>query len=292
MLSRLEAGESGEESIAYRHEFSIRRDGPSEETAWQVVSGLFTDEEGELIAAARELDKAVPWAGVAARVSGKRLRIKGQLYCSLPLPTETGLPVQGHGFFDLNSNRSALMAEEGQTGADRKRGKWNRLLVKRAVAHANAILIESLTTSLDDDRTADLYALWPQQCPINPIDELPEHIARELAARPVIRCASEPRWCSFDDVTRLDPKWRELQEPLVRERISIAEPPLPEHLVKLTEGAGVPIQLYSPENALRADGLLDVIGAKTLYLAWSGSVPQCDTKNAVSPKLISNVRLT
>ena len=93
------------------------------------------------------------------------------------------------------------MAEEGQTGADRKRGKWNRLLVKRAVAHANAILIESLTTSLDDDRTADLYALWPQQCPINPIDELPEHIARELAARPVIRCASEPRWCSFDDVT-------------------------------------------------------------------------------------------
>ena len=261
VLTRLEAGEIAEEPVAYRHEFAVRRDGRSEEAVWQVVSGLFTDEEGELIAAAREMDKAVPWAGTAVRVSGKRLRIKGQIYCSLPLPCETGLPVHIHGFFDLNSNRSALTTEEGQTGTDRKRGKWNRLLVNHAVARAYAILIESLTTSLDDDRAADLYAIWPEQCPINPIDELPEHVARELAQRPVIRSAGEPRWAAFDNVTRLDPKWRDLQEPLTRETISIADPPLPEHLLKLMESAGVPIALYTPEDLrdeLRTQGTLGV----------------------------------
>lgn len=251
VLTRLEST-SIAEPAAYRHEFLVRRDGRSERVSWQVVSGVFTDAEGELVAAARELDKAVPWAGAAARVSGARLRVNGQLYCSLPLPSVTGMPVHLHGYFDLNSNRSALMTEEGQTGSDRKRGQWNRLLVNRAVARAYATLIESLAGTLADDRAGDLYALWPVPCPVKPIDELPAHVARELAGRAVVRSAGDPRWVEFDKVRRLKAAWCELQEPLSLEGIALADPPLPEHVVRLVESAGVPIAPYTPGD-LRAE---------------------------------------
>jgi hypothetical protein len=68
--------------------------------------------------------KFVPWAGVAARISvqgndatssaadsgssGKTV-VVGRVYCFLPLPVSTGLPVHINGYFELSSNRCVCM---------------------------------------------------------------------------------------------------------------------------------------------------------------------------------------
>ena len=44
----------------------------------------------------------VPWAGVAAKLSDP---VEGQVYCFLPLPVHTNLPVHVNGYFELSSNR-------------------------------------------------------------------------------------------------------------------------------------------------------------------------------------------
>jgi sacsin len=256
VLERLEHENNTDRLSIFSHSFQITTRGRMEVAKWQIVSGLFADAEGKLIDAARQMaqvgEKAVPWAGVAARLEGASRRVSGTVYCSLPLPIESGLPVHLHGFFDLDSSRSALTVSGGQTGADRVRGEWNRLLLRHGVAAAYAQLIASLAPTLGESSPRDYYGLWPVRRLNKPFDELEEAVAKQLADMPVIRTAGEPRWARADGVWVLPSRWDALQEPLVAEGLPVSEPPLSPRIREFLKNAGVTLDEYSPEE-LRAE---------------------------------------
>jgi hypothetical protein len=63
--------------------------------------------------------KLLPWGGVAAHLSrneGKPRSFRGNAFCFLPLPAETGFPVHINGYFELSSNRRDIWSGDDMTG--------------------------------------------------------------------------------------------------------------------------------------------------------------------------------
>ena len=124
-----------------------------------MIHCLNLDQEGKIAEAVEALTgsdvKAVPFGGIAARLSPPPIEesegLRGKVYCSLPLPIDTGLPVHLNGFFDLDSSRHSLTTEAGLTGGAKVRARWNQLLVEHVVAPAYAHLIDELVDDLGDD---------------------------------------------------------------------------------------------------------------------------------------------
>lgn len=77
----------------------------------------------------------LPWAGVAARVhpipavAQTSLQPNGVVYCFLPLPVSTQLPVHVNGFFELSSNRRDIWWGDDMAGDGRYRAEWNKALI-------------------------------------------------------------------------------------------------------------------------------------------------------------------
>eukprot|EP00966_Prymnesium_polylepis_P010987 252682-Prymnesium_polylepis.1 len=80
--------------------------------------------------------KLMPWGGAAARIGevqpdgasqGPSSQVafgrvvKGQAFCFLPLPAETGLPVHTNGYFELSANRRDIWYGDDMVGAGRLR---------------------------------------------------------------------------------------------------------------------------------------------------------------------------
>ena len=93
----------------------------SREEEWIVCSSLGHDApricDMCLTREGRQL-KLMPWGGMAARLSVTAAedgectgtnysdtQLRGQAFCFLPLPTETGLPLHANGYFELSANR-------------------------------------------------------------------------------------------------------------------------------------------------------------------------------------------
>ncbi len=49
--------------------------------------------------------KLIPWAGCATLMPSEPAQVIGKIFCFLPLPTQTELPVHVNGCFELNTNR-------------------------------------------------------------------------------------------------------------------------------------------------------------------------------------------
>ena len=132
---------------SYRHVINVSSQGRSQRHIWRVVSGLYTDQAGDLAASMQEMldlgEKALPWAGAAARLefwkgaASQNPKIEGAAYCFLPLSEMTGLPVHVNGYFDLNASRHGITsASRDVIGKDEKRVRWNELVVRHCVAKA------------------------------------------------------------------------------------------------------------------------------------------------------------
>ncbi|XP_021358916.1 sacsin-like [Mizuhopecten yessoensis] len=63
---------------------------------------------------------------------------KGQVFCFLPLPLKTGLPVHINGHFALHQTRGAMWNTESP------RGYWNRLLLETTISNSYVLAIEYL----------------------------------------------------------------------------------------------------------------------------------------------------
>ena len=251
VLDRLESSDENERVSVFAHSFQITTAGKTENATWQIVSGLFADDSEELTKATRQMadigEKAVPWAGAAAQIGGSR-SVTGTVYCSLPLPIQSGLPIHIHGFFDLDSSRSALTAPGGQTGTDRVRGEWNRLLLRHGVAVAYAKLLGSIAPTIGESSPETFYGLWPSERLNSPFDELEKSVARQLGKMSVIRTAGAPRWANAREVWVLPENWDCLQAPFVAEELPFAEPPLTAKIRQFLANAGVVVDEYSPAD--------------------------------------------
>jgi len=254
--------------VSYEHGFSWRSQSGSgggggareESSTWRVVACLALDPEGQIAEAIDELlerdNKAVPLGGAAARIArsggaGQSARqFGGRVYCSLPLPLETGIPVHLNGFFDLDSSRQALTVESGQTGTARVRVRWNQLLFRHVIAPAYARLIHDLSQDLGERDAESYYALWPDTGGTlrRPFDTLATDVYKALTTLPVIRATGEKRWTSIRSVSIVPPAWPDLVEPLVAQGEALPEPALDARITAGFEVAEVRVRVWEPDR--------------------------------------------
>ena len=98
-----------------------------------------------------------PRHGIAAPLSVSTKR-EGQVFCFLPLPVESGLPVHVNGHFILNSTRRELWkCSDISTRDDRSR--WNDNLVQALASSYAHFLVESRTHYLSQEYKSLLTAI-------------------------------------------------------------------------------------------------------------------------------------
>ncbi len=90
----------------------------------------------------------LPRAGVAALLSSSDpdvLQRQKRLYCFLPLPVQTQLPVQVNGHFALDHEARRSLWHDEETGP---KTEWNMILLKNVVAPSYVTLMLNLPTNL------------------------------------------------------------------------------------------------------------------------------------------------
>lgn len=90
----------------------------------------------------------------------------GRLFCFLPLPITSGLPVHVNSTFELSSSRRDIWKlDEGSSGDGAVRGLWNVLVVKDVVVPCYAALLGHLATvgesASSHEAASELYSLLP-----------------------------------------------------------------------------------------------------------------------------------
>jgi len=147
----------------------------------QIGGGMSSEMAIQEFRAAQGL-RLVPWGGVATKsiytkesgtnvtslnsTSNQPQRIvKGRVFCFLPLPTETGLPVHVNGCFELSLNRRDVWHGEDLSGEGKKKVDWNNRLKQDVVASAYAVLIEQTAISMANNNQLEyldqFYDQWP-----------------------------------------------------------------------------------------------------------------------------------
>lgn len=69
---------------------------------------------------------------------------RGQAFCFLPLPVDSGLPVLINGYFELSSNRRDIWQGSDMSGEGALRSAWNQALLQDVVAPLYAQLVQEM----------------------------------------------------------------------------------------------------------------------------------------------------
>ncbi|XP_036395895.1 sacsin-like [Megalops cyprinoides] len=97
-------------------------------------------------------DTRVPQAAVAACLNSK---LTGRMFCSLPLPGHTGLPVHVNGNFEVDSSRRDLWKEDGKS----LKMEWNESLKLNVIAPLYADLLNYVHDTVKKDSHSSLLSL-------------------------------------------------------------------------------------------------------------------------------------
>lgn len=264
VLDRLRDTEPEELVSEYEHQVTIERPGeePVEQT-WTVVQALVAGEGDELLNVSEQMfdyeEKAVPLVGAAALVGttvGHHIE-KGRLFCTLPLSSVSSfLPFHINGFFDLQSDRQGLFADQGAEGRAAIRVEWNRALLQHGCSEVAARLLARIATGVVQRN--DLYRYWP----VVPDDEqtmqqiLPGHVYENLCGWECMPCGSDQRLAAPDGVWLLPNKERVVRQALLEDDLPLANPIPPKHVIEGFEAIGSPLDLLTPQHVrdeLRVD---------------------------------------
>nr|MDJ0557252.1 hypothetical protein [Microcoleaceae cyanobacterium MO_207.B10] len=262
-------------SISYRHEIKTSTPEKTINSTWRIVGIIRTDAEGELAKVIKAMyesqEKVIPFAGAAARIfssssDGNITEVEGKIYCFLPLPLESELPIHINGFFNLNSSRDNLSSDSGQTGKDRPRAIWNYLLVRHVVAHAYANLITDLVEDIGKYQPQKFYDFFPtkQITTSKALEQLYLFTIKLLYQRNIIQSAvkypelksensEEPiestKWVTPAQIKVIPNSWHsKLVAPLSVDQIDIPEPSLSEKILSAFAEAGYPMAKFTPAN--------------------------------------------
>jgi sacsin len=97
------------------------------------------------------------FAPVSLTTTDTTANSSGIVFCFLPLPIRTCLPVHINGYFAVSSSRVHLIEETVCDKTD-ERAVWNKLLMEDAVKEAYVILLEDVAKLCSDERC---YSVWP-----------------------------------------------------------------------------------------------------------------------------------
>ena len=156
----------------------------------------------QLIPQERETFVPEPVGGIAA---GGKPPHNGTVFCYLPLPIHSGLPVHINGAFAVDSSRRHLKekTEDDKTCVG---VEWNNVLLKDCVCAAYLDLLEDMKVA---DTMYSFHSLWPRE---HDVERCCEPLARsfyeKVAGGGFCLFSDGKRWVDINQVIFLEPDFR------------------------------------------------------------------------------------
>ena len=196
-----------------------------DKTLWSIHSSVG---QSESLDVARNMKGLSPCSSVAIHVSKTEYEyrfhplhsntengIQGHLFCYLPLPIASGLPVQVNGGFAVNSSRQALQeVSEDDKNPYSKEALWNTALLKDSVAKSYLGALSDLTKKIASTSVINTwFTLWPtfdasdgsplkSSCLRSLVESFYERITNDGKQWKIF--PSDQGWLSWDDIAFLD----------------------------------------------------------------------------------------
>ena len=187
---------------------------------WLVVSSMGS---GHALKFAKNDLSLLPSAGVAVQLVPKGadtflpepviknvdgFDVNGKLYCYLPLPIHSGLPVHINGAFALAANRRHLQEkledDKKCYGVD-----WNKILMQDSICSAYLCLLEDLRSMASADGSYTFHSLWPKADKVFRNSwPLMQSFYTQIATGKHALFSDGEKWLTIDQVVFLDPGFR------------------------------------------------------------------------------------
>ena len=197
-----------------------------EKTTWLVVSSMGRGEAMSFIMGHGDTT-LVPSAGVAVQLISRGLDgyvpspvvknidgvdVNGSVFCYLPLPIHSGLPVHINGAFALAADRRNL---ERKVEDDKScHGvNWNKVLMKDSVCTAYITLLDDLKSLVTHGDSYQFHMLWPKSSTVqHNCRSLMKSFYKSVANRGFSLFSDGRQWVDINKIVFLDPKFREASE--------------------------------------------------------------------------------
>ena len=190
-------------------------------TFWLVVSSMGS---GEAMQVAKNDATLLPSAGVACRLESRKSNrflplpiekkvdgriVNGTIFCYLPLPICSGLPVHINGAFAVASNRRCLQ-EKVEDDKTHFGVNWNDVLMQDSVVSAFVDLLEDLKSIAPKDGTYTFHLMWPRASQVQQnCRSFLKSFYSKLAAGSYSLFSDGEKWVDINGVVFLDPAFRE-----------------------------------------------------------------------------------
>ena len=197
-----------------------------EKTTWLVVSSMGRGEAMSFIMGHGDTT-LVPSAGVAVQLISRGLDgyvpspvvknidgvdVNGSVFCYLPLPIHSGLPVHINGAFAVAADRRNL---ERKVEDDKScHGvNWNKVLMEDSVCTAYLTLLDDLKSLVTHGDSYQFHLLWPKSSTVqHNCRSLMKSFYKSVANRGFSLFSDGRQWVDINKIVFLDPKFREASE--------------------------------------------------------------------------------
>ena len=180
--------------------------------SWLIVSSMGCGESMEF----SESDPSLlPSGGVAAQLFSVDCNTflptpvkNGTVFCYLPLPIHSGLPVCINGAFAIDSNRRRLQGklEDDKTCYGEE---WNNVLMTDSISTAYLCLLEDLKKILPEDGSYVFHSLWPRASDVSEqCWSITESFYKQIANGSHALFSNGKKWVNITQVVFLHPALR------------------------------------------------------------------------------------
>ena len=200
--------------------FDLDKCSGQERVTWHIVSSMGN---GQAMQFSRSDVSCIPSGGVAVQLVPSRCNkflplpvVKkadepnhgGIIFCYLPLPIHSGLPLHINGSFAVASNRRRLQEkladDKNSQGAD-----WNNVLMKDTILSAYFCLLEDLKLVAPDDGSYKFHSLWPKVGEVHrDCSPILTSFYTQLASGDYAFFSDGRVWADIGRVIFLDPEFR------------------------------------------------------------------------------------
>ena len=146
---------------------------------------------------------------IVCHATGDKSRHNGTVFCFLPLPVHSGLPVHINGAFAVASSRRHLKQktedDKACVGVE-----WNNVLLTDSVCAAYLDLLEDMKPAA---AMYSFYSLWPKACDMEPCCEpLARSFYQQVTGGGYSLFSDGKRWVDINQVVCLEPYFRQDQD--------------------------------------------------------------------------------
>ena len=145
-------------SVAHKVEIThIQPEKETQKTEWLIQRAIGGDLPSKLVQ--NGLNQGLrPIAGIATILKPQINDHKYLLFCFLPLPIQSNLPVHVNGHFLVDDSRKHL-----ETIQHEGLGNWNESIAQKVIVPAYVDLVTAVKDLLDDDSSKFYYSLFPKE---------------------------------------------------------------------------------------------------------------------------------